>query len=233
MSETVVTDGRVNRSARTRTAVVDALLALINGGNLRPTAREVADKAGVSLRSVYVHFDDVESLFVAASARYFEGLQRQHVPCDPTASLDERIAAVVESRLRIHSAGHQVRRAAMLQEPFSPALARARDYGRRSARAEIDTVFAAEIEARAPAQRTRLRAALDVALSANTWETLTSSPDVPPEDVAALTEGLVRAALAAPWDAPDVRVAPDDAEARATPATTDTQRPPPTSTPPA
>jgi TetR/AcrR family transcriptional regulator of autoinduction and epiphytic fitness len=227
VSETVVTDGRVSRSARTRAAVVDALLALINSGNLRPTAREVADEAGVSLRSVYVHFDDVESLFVAAAARYFEGLQGLHIPCDPTAGLDERIATLVESRLRIYSAGHQVRRAAMLQEPFSPALARARDFGRRSGRAEIDTVFAPELGARAPDQGTRLRAALEVALSANTWETLTSNPDVPSEDVAALMADLVRAALYASWD---TRGAPETPE---TPATPDTQRPPPTSTGPA
>ena len=186
MSETVVTDGRVNRSARTRTAVVDALLSLINGGNLRPTAREVADEAGVSLRSVYVHFDDVESLFVAASARHFEHVQGLHLPCDPTAPLDQRIATLVESRLGIYTAGAQVRRAAMLQEPFSPALGAAMEYGRRKGRAELDTVFAPELEEVAPAERPRLRAALEVALSNSTWETLTSSPDVSAADVRAL-----------------------------------------------
>lgn len=198
----------MNRSARTRTAVVDALLALINEGNLRPTAREVADQAGVSLRSVYVHFDDVESLFVAASARYFEGLQKLHLPCDPTAALDERIATLVESRLRIYSAGQQVRRAALLQEPFSPALARAREFGRRSGRAEIDTVFAPEFEARAPAERPRLRAALEVALGAGTWDLLTSNPDVAPEDAGALMSDLVRAALSAAWPEPETQRPP-------------------------
>ena len=69
MAETTVTstepaggDGRASRAARTRIAVVDALLALNEKGNLRPTAREIAAEAGVSLRSIYVHFDDVESL---------------------------------------------------------------------------------------------------------------------------------------------------------------------------
>lgn len=229
MAETVVTDGRANRSARTRTAVVDALLALINDGNLRPTAREVADRAGVSLRSVYVHFDDVESLFVAAAARYFEGLEGLSLALafDPAADLDERIAALVESRLCRYTAGNNVRRAALLQEPFSPALARAREFGRRAGRAEVDAVFAPELEARTPAQRARLRAAVEVALSAYTWETLASNPEVRSGEVAALMGDLVRAVFAAGWDEPDHPDEPD------TPATPDAQRPPQPSTGPA
>ena len=223
MSETVVTDGRVNRSARTRTAVVDALLSLINGGNLRPTAREVADEAGVSLRSVYVHFDDVESLFVAASARHFEHVQGLHLPCDPTAPLDQRIATLVESRLGIYTAGAQVRRAAMLQEPFSPALGAAMEYGRRKGRAELDTVFAPELEEVAPAERPRLRAALEVALSNSTWETLTSSPDVSAADVRALMGELACAVLSA-WGVAGSAAAPIPP----TGGTTD-ERPPQTS----
>ena len=54
-------------AARTRTAVVDALLTLNARGHLRPTARDIAAEAGVSLRSVYVHFDDLEALFVESS----------------------------------------------------------------------------------------------------------------------------------------------------------------------
>ena len=65
-------DGRLTRAARTRTAVVDALLTLNERGQLRPTARDIAAEAGVSLRSVYVHFDDLEALFVESSRRHTE-----------------------------------------------------------------------------------------------------------------------------------------------------------------
>ena len=73
-------DGRVSRAARTREAVVDALLALNDRGVLRPTARDIAAEAGVSLRSLYVHFDDLESLFVAAGQRHTERLLAQLPP---------------------------------------------------------------------------------------------------------------------------------------------------------
>jgi hypothetical protein len=85
----------------------------------------------------------------------------------------------------------------MLQEPFSPALGAAMEFGRRRGRAELDTVFAPELEEVAPAERSRLRAALEVALSNSTWDTLTGSPDVSTADVGALMGQLARAALAA------------------------------------
>ena len=44
-------DGRLGRGTRARTAVVDALLDLIEEGDLRPTAPRIAERAGVSLRS--------------------------------------------------------------------------------------------------------------------------------------------------------------------------------------
>jgi len=64
-----VLDGRTARSARTRDAVVRALLGLISEGDVRPTAGRIAERAGISLRSVYVHFDDLDDLFLAAFQR--------------------------------------------------------------------------------------------------------------------------------------------------------------------
>ena len=40
-------DGRVLRGERNRQAIVDALLALYEEGVLRPSANEVAERAGV------------------------------------------------------------------------------------------------------------------------------------------------------------------------------------------
>ena len=69
---TQTVDGRTARSARTREAVVTAVLELVRAGNPRPTAKEIAARAGISLRSVYVHFDDLDDLFAAAGARQAE-----------------------------------------------------------------------------------------------------------------------------------------------------------------
>lgn len=203
MGETVVTDGRTNRSARTRAAVVDALLALIEAGDLRPTAREIADRAGVSLRSVYVHFDDVESLFVAAAARHHERMEGLYsTPWQVTGSLDERTAALMERRRAIYERGAQVRRAAVLQEPFSPALRRALDLARHAARAEIEGVFAPELGTVPDGERPRLRAALEIATSPSTWDTLQAQQKLSPDETTALVTDIVHAVLAG-WGRPN------------------------------
>ena len=44
-SEALPSDGRAARAARTRAAIVDALLALLEEGDLQPTANRIADRA--------------------------------------------------------------------------------------------------------------------------------------------------------------------------------------------
>ena len=65
-------DGRTARARRTREAIVDATLALLDAGNLRPSADEIAERAGVSPRSIFQHFGDRETLQRAVGARQTE-----------------------------------------------------------------------------------------------------------------------------------------------------------------
>src|SRR3954470_19450239 len=91
-------DGRAARSARTRDAVVRALLDLIAEGELRPTAGRIAERAGISLRSVYVHFDDLDDLFVAA-AREQRGRVSALVRALPERGpFEDRLPALVAPR---------------------------------------------------------------------------------------------------------------------------------------
>jgi AcrR family transcriptional regulator len=172
VAATSFTDGRAARAARTRDAVVEALLALIDEGSLRPTAREVAARAGVSLRSVYVHFDDLEDLFTAAAHHHFERIRDlvQAVPND--GPLDDRIEAFVAQRGRILDATDNVRRAAVLQEPFSPAIADVLHLARQLSRAEIEHVFAQELARQEGSDREQLVVAVEIAASGGTWEGL-------------------------------------------------------------
>ena len=61
----VLADGRRERSRFSHAKIVQALLDLVAQGNISPSAAEVADAAGVGLRSVFRHFDDMDSLYQA------------------------------------------------------------------------------------------------------------------------------------------------------------------------
>src|SRR5215468_1968420 len=112
-------DGRLARGARARAAIVDALLALIEEGDLRPSAARIAERAGVSLRSVFQHFKDVESLFAAAADRQSERLAPLVARIPGDGPLARRLDAFVATRARLLDAIAPVRRAALLMEPFS------------------------------------------------------------------------------------------------------------------
>jgi AcrR family transcriptional regulator len=63
MSESVKTelvDGRRARSERSKQAIIEASLALMEEGNLIPTAQQISNRAGVGMRSFFRHFEDME-----------------------------------------------------------------------------------------------------------------------------------------------------------------------------
>lgn len=167
------------RAARTRQAVVDALLALLTEGNLRPTAREVADRANVSLRSVYVHFDDVEALFLAAAVRHREQLMEVLGDVVPAGSYEERLTAFVERRSRGYEQGANIRRAAELQEPFSPALRDILTAARRLLVDQIEEIFGPEMAPSDSQRGVRQRAAMLVACGASAWDDLRRRQGLP------------------------------------------------------
>lgn len=56
-------DGRRQRSQASRAKIVKAFMELIESGDPSPSAARVAKRAGVGLRSVFRHFDDMDSLY--------------------------------------------------------------------------------------------------------------------------------------------------------------------------
>lgn len=192
---TVAVDGRNARAARTRDAVVGALLALIEEGDLRPTARRVAERARVSLRSVYVHFDDLEDLFCAAAAQQFARISELVEPLPTEGPFEVRLEAFVAQRARVLEAGAAVRRAAVVQAPFSPTIASVMNMARRSGRTEIERVFAAELAGHEPERRRRLCAALSVIASASAWESLRSVEHLGVDTARDVVRDMLRAVL--------------------------------------
>src|SRR3546814_13688129 len=61
-------DGRRARSRSSRRRIVAAMVELIEGGDLMPSAARVAEEAGVGLRTVFRHFDDMDTPYAELSA---------------------------------------------------------------------------------------------------------------------------------------------------------------------
>ncbi len=97
-------DGRAQRSERSRTAIVQAILELIGEGSLSPTAQQVARRADVGVRTVFRHFSDMESLFAAVNERLVREVGDLFVTTRRAGPQEERIHGLVERRMEIFSA---------------------------------------------------------------------------------------------------------------------------------
>jgi AcrR family transcriptional regulator len=89
--ETGSVDGRHARSERSRQAMVDALLDLMREGNLRPSSAQIAERAGVTQRTLFNQFGDMDSLITAVAARQVQ----RFLELQPKAgggSVEERVA---------------------------------------------------------------------------------------------------------------------------------------------
>src|SRR6476619_5928832 len=83
------TDGRLLRSQRTKRAIVDALLDLIREGHHKPSSAEIADRAGVTQRTLFNQFGDMDSLLRAIAARHAARVTPM-IPNVTVGTLDER-----------------------------------------------------------------------------------------------------------------------------------------------
>lgn len=169
-TDDVPVDGRTARSLRTRSAIVDACIALVDAGDIRPTGPRIAKEAGVSERSVFQHFDDLDSLFTAVGERVVERVAMLLVPVDPDLELSTRLDVFVRQRSRLFEVVGPIRRAAYAQEPFSATIGRWLDSAAEFLRAEIVHTFASELDDDDAAPL--LLDALDAALGWACWDSL-------------------------------------------------------------
>ena len=145
MSERVRVDGRTARAQRTRAAIVDAHLGLLASGDLKPTGERIADAAGVSLRTLWTSFKDMETLFSAAGQRLIERQLEVFEPIDAALSLPDRVDAFCRQRARMLEILAPAARAAVLYEPFSAALRRNRTIELGRVRDELLELFGVEL----------------------------------------------------------------------------------------
>lgn len=193
--EQVPVDGRTARAVRTREAIVDACIALVDAGRLRPTAPQIAERAGVSVRSVFQHFDDLETLFAMVAERVIDRLGQLLVPIDASLPCEERVAAFVAQRVPMLEAMTPIRRAAAIHAPFSAEITKRLQFGHDVLRAEIASVFVTELDALDPTERELLLDLLDISLSWPTWESLRTFNGRTPEEAARVLARMVSHAV--------------------------------------
>jgi AcrR family transcriptional regulator len=160
-------DGRRLRREHNRDLVLDALAKLFAEGQYTPTSREIADRAGLSLRSLVRYFDDFDDLIRSAIARAErQALTLVEVDCEPGEPTAVKVRAVAECRVRLFETVAPAARAGRVVAHRQPLVAQEMQRTRRYLRRQLTQLFAPEMARTGPA----VLPAMDVLLSFESWE---------------------------------------------------------------
>jgi len=189
-------DGRHLRSERSRGAIAKALLELVRETKSMPTTDAVADRAGVSRRSVFRHYADVSELLRAAYELQREDALSLYPPSNPEGwSHDERISNFVSRGCDLYEYVSSVRQAAVYMVRDYPIINDLMIEDDRLHRSVITKLFAPMIEACPQAERSALVEALVFASNWSSWNTLRVQQGLELEQARGVMKMALRALL--------------------------------------
>ena len=160
-----VTDRRVLRGMRNREAVVEAVIALVEEGDFNPTAATIAERAGVSLRSIHNHFADLDDVSRAVADRMFTMVAELYRPIPTDGPFDLRLKEYVKQRTTLAERSLAMHQASVIAAPTSPAVAQRVAFTSEFFRDLTAQAFAIELR-RAPTWKLE---ALDSLTSLDGW----------------------------------------------------------------
>ncbi|HVS68029.1 MAG TPA: TetR/AcrR family transcriptional regulator [Mycobacteriales bacterium] len=166
-------DGRRARRGRNREAVVDALLELFREGELNPSVAAVAERSGVSLRSVFRYFDDLDEMGRIAIGRHLDSVGHLFELANlGEGARAERIDALVTQRVALYERVAPVMRAALIRAPFQSVISNALRRRREFLRDQVAQQFAPELATVTAAEAAVVLAGADVLTSFESMELL-------------------------------------------------------------
>ena len=139
-------DGRSLRRERNRQDIVDALLGLIENGETEISAALIASKAGLSERSIFRYFDDVNDLYRSVCDQAFsKEIEYALIDDAGVGSLDTKIENFVNQRVRIYTMNEKIAPAARSFAFKNPIIKNQLVVGRKLLRTQIMKHFAEEL----------------------------------------------------------------------------------------
>jgi AcrR family transcriptional regulator len=191
-------DGRRARRGRNREAVVDALLELFREGELNPSVATVAERSGVSLRSVFRYFDDLDEMGRIAIGRHLDSVGHLFdLPKIGEGSRAERIDALVSQRVALYERVAPVMRAALIRAPFQQVISTALSRRREFLRDQVAQQFAAELSTLTATEAAATLAGADILTSFESMELLRVDQKLTTAKAAAAIKGSLNRLLPA------------------------------------
>jgi len=162
-------DGRIVRGLRTRQALIQATLDLIQAGDVEPTSAAIATIAGVSSRALFQHFTSLADLYAAAFDLAVSRAFERSGPIDTAAPLSNRIDLLVSDRAQLFEEWLPVWHFAERVRSVAPAVGLGVAQLRKLLRERLAVWFANELSSLDPSAHDLVLDSLDVAFGLDSW----------------------------------------------------------------
>jgi AcrR family transcriptional regulator len=160
--------------------VAEALMELLRAGDPDPTAKAVAEQAGVSLRLVFHHFTDMDELYQFVASLQLRRIWSDLPQRSPVLARQRRIEWIVDHRAGLYEEISPIRRALVRRVPVSPGVRDAVAAADALLLENLKATFAPELDPLPVALRIETLDAMDTASSWEAWERLRSTSGVQP-----------------------------------------------------
>lgn len=111
-------DGRILRSQKSQNIILVAIIDLIKKGNLYPTAEEVAKKSGIAIRTVFRHYEDMETLLMKADEFINKNIiNNDALIINPDKPVFIRLKEIISERIYFYSKYENIMIATITQLP--------------------------------------------------------------------------------------------------------------------
>jgi hypothetical protein len=164
-----IRDPRFVHGLRTRRALLQAALDLIQAGDDRPSSMAITTIAGVNPEELARSFGTLDDLYAAAFDLAVSRTFDLTGPVDCAASLSSRIELLVANRAQLFEEWLPVWHFAERLEDAAPIIGARVDALRRSLRARLADWFAAELGPLEPRARALVLDSLDAAFGIDSW----------------------------------------------------------------
>ena len=188
-----VIDGRTARRNRNRDAVLDAMIDLTSEIGEEPAIEAVAERAGVSYRSVYRYFDDRTELLLAAIGRLMGDVWAIFdVEQLGEGSFDDRLERFITVRIGAYRRLAPLSRLAMRRSLSEPLVTVQFDTVRSFLRDQLATQFASELSSLAEPEQVVALRAIDTMFQFEAMEFLARFDELGDDDIADVLRRHVR-----------------------------------------
>ena len=174
-------DGRRLRSERTRQLIIQAFLLLLREHPNMPTAVQIADRAGYSVRSVFQRFPDLHSLHVAATDFALGKALGVTPPRDSDGNRQVRLASQVEARAATCEEWLPLWRVLVANRGESVELALRVRRAREATWKRMELMYAPELSTLGEFERKSLLIALEALTDYESWARMRELHSLTPE----------------------------------------------------